>query len=92
MAVLVNACSLNHITRTTGHNFFSYFLALATRPAPKQRIANFQQTKDDSDRLYVEQFDKLILEGEPVEEDGKLLRDIGSLTIDTEMWDNMNKY
>lgn len=59
---------------------------------PKQRIANFRQTKDDSDHLYVERFDKLILEGEPVEEDGKLLSDIGSLTIDTEMWDNMNKY
>lgn len=41
---------------------------------------NFRQTSDESDHVYIERFDKLLLEGEPVEEDGKFFSVIGSLT------------
>lgn len=46
-----------------GQNFLSYFSALASRPAPKQRVVNFSQLPDESDRTYVERFDKLLIEG-----------------------------
>ncbi|KAL8478928.1 hypothetical protein ACS0TY_030715 [Phlomoides rotata] len=64
---------------------------MEVRLAPKQGLANIHQGVGESDHVYIERFDRILLEGEQVDEDAKTIGIVGGLTIGTELWKSKNK-
>lgn len=53
--------------------FMNHFSTMAPRSTTMQRLVNTKQGDNESDRAYIERIDKLILEGEPLGNEAKLL-------------------
>lgn len=52
--------------------FLVHFTAMAPRPTIKQLLANIEQDKDESDHVYLERIDNLILDGEHLDDEVKV--------------------
>lgn len=46
---------------------------MAPCPVTKQHLANIRQGNDETDKAYLNRVDKLILEGEPLGDEAKVL-------------------
>ncbi|KAL8479538.1 hypothetical protein ACS0TY_026439 [Phlomoides rotata] len=60
--------------------------------APKQRLANIRKMVDEWDRDFLNRFDRILLEGEMVDEDAKIIGVIGRLTKGSKIWKDMNRH
>lgn len=47
--------------------------------------------KGESDKAYLERFNKCLLEGAPMEEDAKIFMVICGVTLNTNMWKAMDQ-
>lgn len=68
----------------------SHFAVMAPRPATKQCLANVEQASNEFDRAYLERIDKLIMEGEPLGNEAKILGAVSGLKKGTKLWRHMN--
>ncbi|KAL8492737.1 hypothetical protein ACS0TY_024075 [Phlomoides rotata] len=44
------------------------------------------------DKDYMDRFDRILLEGEMVDEDAKIIGVVGGLTLGTKLWKDMNRH
>lgn len=67
----------------------NHFAAMAPRPDTKQCLTNVEQVSNESNRAYLKRIDKLILEGEPLGDEAKLLGSVVGLKKGTKLWRHM---
>lgn len=73
-----------------GKLFISHFAVMAPHPATKKRLVNVEQVVNKSDWAYLKKIDKLIMEGEPLGDEAKILGVVSRLKKSTKPWRHVN--
>lgn len=71
--------------------FLSHYSSVVVRPAPAQLLAGTKQAANKSDRAYIDRFDKILHEGDSLEEVTKVVLVISGLNEGTKLWKSMYK-